>query len=691
MRDAIVTPTGFWRGAVSESEETVVFIPGQENWDGSTNEEQEANKEKSTIFKYNLAGEKLCEYATGYQCWGGDMSRDGSKVFYQLVPNGGTYSIGMLDGNDGSLLWKHETTNLFPDGRPFEGLEARLSNDGNIAAIGVVSGFVSLFNANTGALIRQFPNGPTGDDTWGQVRGIMFDAADEHVYVGSGDNFLRKVRVSDGEVIWKAFIGGWPFVNGLSMSSDESFIITGTKSFDQARINNETGETEWIKDYGYLEAALSLNDSLVINFGGLMMDAKTGEYVTSIRQGAEGHFFAGDTLVARVDRNVAPYYTNGKALAGSEPSGGGLGGGEQSQWSYMKPDGSLVIIACRDMVTDPGNQVGIAFYTGEVERRALDPNDHPTDLSLSANAIDENNNVDAEVGILSTTDADTGDTFLYELIEGEGDDDNESFSIDGDKLIVSGVLDFEEKSSYSIRIRTSDSNQARYTKTFTITLNNVNDNPTSINIDNTEVSENLEAETIVGTLSSTDDDSNDSHSYSLVNGSGDDDNASFTIDNTSIKTAESFNFESKDAYSILVRTDDGNGGAFDQTLTITVTDANDAPTDISISSSSIEEGLDAGTSVGTFTSTDEDSGDTFSYSLVSGTGDTDNTAFSISNGELLSAAVFDTKDAYSIRIKTEDGEGASFEKEFSITIDMVTAIESNPSLIRSFILTLAGI
>ncbi|MBL8063100.1 MAG: S-layer homology domain-containing protein [Anaerolineales bacterium] len=104
-----------------------------------------------------------------------------------------------------------------------------------------------------------------------------------------------------------------------------------------------------------------------------------------------------------------------------------------------------------------------------------------------------------------------------------------------------------------------------------------------------------------------------------------------------------------------------------QTYTIT---KNFAPTDISLSASSVTENLPAGTEVGTFASTDPDVGNTFTYSLVSGTGSEDNAAFSISGNKLLTAQPFNflNKNSYSIRVRSTDNDGLSFEKAFAISV-----------------------
>jgi len=97
---------------------------------------------------------------------------------------------------------------------------------------------------------------------------------------------------------------------------------------------------------------------------------------------------------------------------------------------------------------------------------------------------------------------------------------------------------------------------------------------------------------------------------------------------------------------------------------------NTAPTDIALSSHSVNENVATGTTVGGFTSTDVDNGDTFTYTLVSGDGSADNNSFSISGTNLLTAAEldFETKSSYSIRIQTSDGSG-TYEKVFTITVE----------------------
>jgi VCBS repeat-containing protein len=100
-------------------------------------------------------------------------------------------------------------------------------------------------------------------------------------------------------------------------------------------------------------------------------------------------------------------------------------------------------------------------------------NDAPTDISLSVQTVAENAPVDTVVGTLSSTDPDAGDTFTYTLVSGAGDSDNASFNISGDSLRTSEVFDYETKSSYSVRVRTTDQGGLFFEKQFVITITDV--------------------------------------------------------------------------------------------------------------------------------------------------------------------------------------------------------------------------
>jgi hypothetical protein len=99
-------------------------------------------------------------------------------------------------------------------------------------------------------------------------------------------------------------------------------------------------------------------------------------------------------------------------------------------------------------------------------------------------------------------------------------------------------------------------------------------------------------------LATEDPDAGDTHTYSLVDGEGDDDNAAFIIDGDQLRTAVELDFETKNSYQIRVRSTDSGGLSVEQMLVVTVTDVNEAPTAVSLSPDSIDENVEIGTVVG---------------------------------------------------------------------------------------------
>jgi len=206
----------------------------------------------------------------------------------------------------------------------------------------------------------------------------------------------------------------------------------------------------------------------------------------------------------------------------------------------------------------------------------------PTDLVLSATTVNENVPPNTVIGTFSSTDPDTGNSFTYSLIAGTGDTDNTAFSIVGNQLQINNSPDFETKNSYSIRVKTTDQGGLGFEKVLTITVNDVNENPsnqapTDLVLSATTVNENVPPNTVIGTFSSTDPDSGNSFTYSLIAGTGDTDNTAFSIVGNQLQINNSPDFETKNSYSIRVKTTDQGGLGFEKVLVITVNDVNETP------------------------------------------------------------------------------------------------------------------
>ncbi len=97
---------------------------------------------------------------------------------------------------------------------------------------------------------------------------------------------------------------------------------------------------------------------------------------------------------------------------------------------------------------------------------------------------------------------------------------------------------------------------------------------------------------------------------------------------------------------------------------------NSAPTDISLSSTSVDERLPVGTTVGTLTTTDIDVLQSQTYSMTCATPGGNEASFTILGDQLNTAAVFDyeTKNTYAICIRTDDGHGGTYDRNFNINV-----------------------
>lgn len=91
------------------------------------------------------------------------------------------------------------------------------------------------------------------------------------------------------------------------------------------------------------------------------------------------------------------------------------------------------------------------------------------------------------------------------------------------------------------------------------------------------VNENQPVGTVVGLLSAADPNPTDTVTFSLTSGTGDDDNAAFTIVGGELRTAVIFDFETKSHYSILVRATDSTGLTTDLAFLINVINLGEAP------------------------------------------------------------------------------------------------------------------
>lgn len=101
-----------------------------------------------------------------------------------------------------------------------------------------------------------------------------------------------------------------------------------------------------------------------------------------------------------------------------------------------------------------------------------------------------------------------------------------------------------------------------------------------------------------------------------------------------------------------------------------------APTSVSLVGVTLYENSPAGTNAGTLSSTSDDPSAIFTYALVAGAGDTDNSLFAITGNKINTRASLDyeNKAIYKIRVRSTTQNALWLEKELSINLNDVNEV-----------------
>ncbi|RLS69737.1 MAG: hypothetical protein DWI01_07975, partial [Planctomycetota bacterium] len=269
------------------------------------------------------------------------------------------------------------------------------------------------------------------------------------------------------------------------------------------------------------------------------------------------------------------------------------------------------------------------------------------------------------VGHLSTAGEAGG--YAYALAAGQGDADNAFFVIEGNDLRLAADIDFAANPVLEVRLASTNRLGGVVTESFTLDRYGIHTPAGATTLPNASIAENNAVGATVGTLST---EGSGPFTYSLVAGTGAADNASFRIVGNTLSAAVVLDHETSATRSVRVRTTDGAGAFTETALTITILDVNEAPSSLGLSPRSIAENNAVGATVGRFSSADPDPSDAVTYTLVPGTGATDNALFTIVGDSLRASVTFDyeAKASRSVRVRATDRGGLFSEATFRIDI-----------------------
>lgn len=230
---------------------------------------------------------------------------------------------------------------------------------------------------------------------------------------------------------------------------------------------------------------------------------------------------------------------------------------------------------------------------------------------------------------------------------------NPIYSVTSASIAHAGVYRFEVTNTVVTGVTLKSDN-------LTVSIIGSNQTPTNITLSSSSVNENFTG--LIGTLSATDTDTGDAHTFSLATGNGtnDKDNGKFRITGDQLRLYSEANFESTTTLNILVSVNDGNGGIFTKAFVLTVNNVNEAPFySGQLTSKTIDENAANGYLVLNLTAVDPE-GSPVTYTI---TGGNENGAFGINGNKLVVADYskfnYDVKKSYSLIVAASDGNLSS--------------------------------
>ena len=315
------------------------------------------------------------------------------------------------------------------------------------------------------------------------------------------------------------------------------------------------------------------------------------------------------------------------------------------------------------VVTDAG---GLLLSTS-VTIHVGDANDRPTGLDVVGGVVAEDLSGGGLVAVLAGHDPDVGDTLQYALPANY----DGPFEIAGNeiRLKAGAHLDFEASATHVLDVLVTDSGGLSLSVPILVSVTNVNEAPAGVIVDGGEISESAMPGAVAARLTGVDPDAGDTTSIAV-----DPDYAGpFELvgDELRLKAGAVLDRELVTAYAVPILVTDAGGLTSGTSVTITVTDVNEAPDGLEVSGGVVAEGLGGGSVVALLTGHDPDAGDSLTYALPTSYAG----PFEIAGNEirLKAGASLDHEAAgqHVLTVTTSDAGGLSRSDVVTITVTNV--------------------
>ena len=238
----------------------------------------------------------------------------------------------------------------------------------------------------------------------------------------------------------------------------------------------------------------------------------------------------------------------------------------------------------------------------------------PTDIILEGNSIEENSPADVLIGRLTAIDDDIGDEHTFGIIGGSPGY-FQRLKIVGNGLYTNNTpFDYEgDTVPFFVTIRAIDKGGKYLDKTFAINIVNENEAPTTITFSGSTLPERSPQGTLIATMTTTDPDQGDVHTYSLI----DDFGGVFQINGNRLEAGPTpSDGYLNPSYNVTVRSTDSGGLYVERTLTVSIQRVFRPAEGLSLDNDSVPENSPANTLIGKFIVDDPDQGDSHTFALI---------------------------------------------------------------------------
>ncbi|MBB1251635.1 calcium-binding protein [Rhizobium sp. G21] len=351
---------------------------------------------------------------------------DGSEAVYQqMVEDAGFGAVVTLNSDSSNIV------------------DVIQSSVGFVTGVSTIENVVGTRFGDqiTGTVIDNNLDGDEGDDT------LAGGGGNDEITGGKGND-----KIDGGLGIDTAIFSGTRADYQITENADGSTTIVDLRGEGYDGTDQLTG-VEILKFSDETEGSASAPEDLQLSGTVLDADARAGTVVGLL----SAYDADGDPLTFTLEGDSASIFE----IVGNE-----LRIKEDIDLDPSSaPPISIIIKA-----TDPTGLSAFESFEISVE----DINSPPEDLTLSANAVDENAAIGTVVGLIAASDHE-GDAITYSL----ADDAGGRFTIVGNELRVAGAIDYELTSSLAVVVAATDALGNVTEKTFDISIGDVDELPST--------------------------------------------------------------------------------------------------------------------------------------------------------------------------------------------------------------------